>query len=544
MENTRLKFISQPFGGVVLLTAINFAFPLTSLAQNPTKQSTTQLNNYTSGQALPTGTQRNTKAPRQLVPSATQVKKNYTQGQTVPAATTPIDTKYTQRQAVPGGTQVNTNYTLGGGDRVRVSVFEVPEYSGEYQIPPGGGLNLPLIGSVSVLGLTTEEAAELITQKYSRFLKRPIITINLLSPRPINIFVAGEVTRAGAYSLNLQAGGGNAPSAQFPTLLSALTTAQGITQSADETRVELRRRIGQGPEQVSVVNLKEIRQTGRIRQDLTLRDGDTIYVPTATTIDLADARNLASSSYAADPTKPRTVALIGEVLRPGSYLVSEGASEGGNANNTTGAPSITGQPTLMRALQLAGGITPEADVRNVAIRRRTRTGNEQSIKVDLWKLLNSGDINQDVILQDGDTIVFPTATEVSRAEATQLATTTLAPSRIQVNVVGEVKAPGVKQVQPNTPLNQALLAAGGFNDARASRTTVDLVRLNPDGSVTKREVKVDIKQGINEQTNPILRNNDIVIVNRSGIAKTGDAVGAFFNPFGTVLGIFRSLFGF
>ena len=67
---------------------------------------------------------------------------------------------------------------------------------------------------------------------------------------------------------------------------------------------------------------------------------------------------------------------------------------------------------------------------------------------------------------------------------------------------------------------------------------------SPDGSVTKREVKVDIKQGINEQTNPILRNNDNVIVNRSGIAKVDDTVGAFFNPFGTVLGIFRSLFGF
>ncbi|MBW4631281.1 MAG: SLBB domain-containing protein [Iphinoe sp. HA4291-MV1] len=529
MHHTRLRFISKPFGGVVLLTAVNIAFVPASLAQNQVKQSTIQTNTNTPRQVIPAATQTNTNTPRQIVPSTGQTNTTYTQRRAVPAA---------------AATQVNLNYTLGGGDRVRISVFEVPEYSGEYQIPPGGGVNLPLIGNVSLSGLTTEQSADLIAQKYSRYLKRPIISVNLLSPRPINVFVAGEVTRQGAYTLSLQGGAGDQPGVQYPTVLSALTTAQGITQSADETKVQLRRKLGRGQEQVINVNLKEIRQTGRITQDLTLRDGDTIYVPTATTLDLVDARNASASSFAADPTRPRTVAVIGEVLRPGSYLVTQGTAEGGNANNTTGAPSITGLPTVMRALQLAGGITPQADVRNVSIRRPTRTGAEQSIKVDLWKLLNSGDINQDVILQDGDTIVFPTATEVSRAEATQLATTTLSPSRIQVNVVGEVKAPGVKEVQPNTPLNQALLAAGGFNDARASRATVDLVRLNPDGSVTKREVKVDIKQGINEQTNPILRNNDIVIVNRSGVAKVGDTIGALFNPLGTVLGFLRSIFGY
>ncbi|NJM71919.1 MAG: polysaccharide export protein [Scytonema sp. RU_4_4] len=543
MHNTKLKFICQPFGGVVLLTAINIAFPLASLAQNPAKQSTTQIKNYTQRQSVPAATQINTNTPRQVLPAGTQVNANYTQKQAVPARTQ-IDTKYTQRQAIPAGTQVSTNYTLGGGDRIRVSVFEVPEYSGEYQVPPGGAINLPLVGSVSVLGLTTEQAADLIAQRYKRYLKQPIISVNLLSPRPINIFVAGEVTRPGSYTLSLQGSGGNDPGVQFPTVLSALTTAQGITQSADETQVLLRRKVGRGPEQVITVNLKDIRQTGRITQDLTLRDGDTIYVPTATTLNLADARNLSASSFAADPTRPRTVAVIGEVLRPGSYLVTQGTSEGGNANNTTGAPSITGQPTLMRALQLAGGITPEADVRNITIRRPTRTGGEQSIKVDLWKLLNSGDINQDVLLQDGDTIAFPRTTEVSRAEATQLATTTLSPSRIQVNVVGEVKVPGIKEVQPNSTLNQALLSAGGFNDGRASRGRVDLVRLNPDGSVTKRNVKIDFAAGINEQTNPILRNNDIVVVYRSGLAKTSDTISTIINPFSSVLGIFRAIFGF
>lgn len=501
MLNTGLlKFLTQPFLGAALLTAVNVAVPSASLAQGQLVSQTTQPIFPTVEPGSP-GTQ-------QVFP--------------------------TEQQASPS-IPIDTNYTLGGGDLIRVNVFEVPEYTGEYQVPPGGSINLPLIGSVPVLGLTTEQAADEIAQRYSRFLKRPLISVNLLSPRPINILVAGEVTRPGSYTLNLQGGAGNNPGVQYPTVLAALTTAQGVTLAADVTQVQLRRKTGRSSEQVVNLNLKELIQTGRIDQDITLRDGDTIVVPTATTFNIAEARNLFSANFAASSTTPRTVAIIGEVNRPGSYLVGAGGgAEGGGG----------GIPTLMRALQLAGGITSQADVRNLKLRRPTRTGTEQNIDIDLWELLQSGDINQDVIVQDGDTILIPTATEVNPAEATQLATTTLSPATIQVGVVGEVKQPGTVDIKPNSSLNQALLAAGGFNDSRARKSTVDLVRLNANGSVTKREVKVDLSQGINEETNPILRNNDVVIVNRSGLASTGDSVGAVLNPLGGLLGVFRALFGF
>lgn len=532
MHNTRLKFISQQFGCVVLLTVVHIAFGSASLAQNQVKQPKTQINTNTQRRAVPAATRQINTNTQKAVPAPT----TNTQRQAVPP-TAQTDTNSTQRQGVLSTGRVDTNYTLAGGDRIRISVFEVPEYSGEYQIPPGGGINLPLIGTVSLLGLTTEQSADLIAQRYSRYLKRPIISVNLISSRPINITVAGEVTRPGAYSLSLQGGAGDNPGVQYPTVLAALTTAQGTTQSADLTRVELRRKLGRGPEQVLTLNLREFLRTGALPQDITLRDGDTIYVPMATNLDLADARNLSAASFAADPTRPRTVGVVGEVIRPGTYLVTQGAAEG--SGTTTGGPTITGLPTLSRALQLAGGITSQADIRNVVVRRVTRTGGEQNIKVDLWKLLTSGDINQDLIVQDGDTIFFPTATEINRAEATQLATTTLSPSRIQVNVVGEVKKAGPIDLQPNSSLNQAILAAGGFNDARATRAKVDLVRLNPDGSVTKRLVKVDLTAGINEQTNPILRNNDVVLISRNGLAKTSDTINSVGGPLGTILSIIR-----
>ncbi|MHC5674526.1 polysaccharide biosynthesis/export family protein [Nostoc sp.] len=488
MLNTSLfKFLTQPVVGVALLSAVNIAVPCVSLAQ---------------GQPLPPTTQ---------TPS------------------TP--------------TQLDTNYSLGGGDLIRVNVFEVPEYTGEYQVPPGGAINLPLIGSVSVLGLTAEQASDEIARRYSRFLKRPLISVNLLSPRPINIFVAGEVTRPGAYTLSLSGGAGNNPGVQYPTILAALTTAQGVTLAADVTQVQLRRKIGRSSEQAVTINLKDLIQTGRLTQDITLRDGDTIVVPTATNFNVAESRNIFAANFAASQTTPRTVTIIGEVNRPGSYLVTTGNTDAqGGATPNSGTATPTGLPNVTRVIQLAGGITAQADVRNLKLRRPTRTGSEQAININLWQLLQSGDANQDIIVQDGDTIVIPTATEINPAEATQLATTTLSPTFIQVGVVGEVKKPGLTQVQPNSSLNQAILAAGGFNDARASSKAVDLIRLNPNGSVTKRIVKMDFSAGINEQTNPILRNNDVVVVNRSGAASFGDTVGTVTGPLGIVLNLLN-LFG-
>ncbi|MBN3945886.1 MAG: SLBB domain-containing protein [Nostoc sp. NMS7] len=488
MLNTSLfKFLTQPVVGVALLSAVNVAVPCVSLAQ---------------GQPLPPTTQ----TPSTL-------------------------------------TQLDTNYSLGGGDLIRVNVFEVPEYTGEYQIPPGGAINLPLIGSVSVLGLTAEQASDEIARRYSRFLKRPLISVNLLSPRPINIFVAGEVTRPGAYTLSLSGGAGNNPGVQYPTILAALTTAQGVTLAADVTQVQLRRKIGRSSEQTVTINLKDLIQTGRLTQDITLRDGDTIVVPTATNFNVAESRNLFAANFAASQTTPRTVTIIGEVNRPGSYLVTTGNTDAqGGATPNSGTATPTGLPNVTRVIQLAGGITAQADVRNLKLRRPTRTGSEQAININLWQLLQSGDANQDIIVQDGDTIVIPTATEINPAEATQLATTTFSPTSIQVGVVGEVKKPGLTQVQPNSSLNQAILAAGGFNDARASSKAVDLIRLNPNGSVTKRIVKVDFSAGINEQTNPILRNNDVVVVNRSGAASFGDTVSTVTGPLGIVLNLLN-LFG-
>jgi polysaccharide biosynthesis/export protein len=51
-------------------------------------------------------------------------------------------------------------------------------------------------------------------------------------------------------------------------------------------------------------------------------------------------------------------------------------------------------------------------------------------------------------------------------------------------------------MQPNAPLNQAILAAGGFIPERAETDEVRLIRLNPDGTASQREIPIDFNQGI------------------------------------------------
>jgi polysaccharide export outer membrane protein len=155
-----------------------------------------------------------------------------------------------------------TAYTLGGGDRIRLDIFDVPEYSGEYQVLVDGTLNLPIVGSVEVEGLTIRQATDKISNLYARFVKRPVLTVSLLLPRPVKLSVAGEVTRPGSYTVPLTEG------RTFPTVTQALQLAGGITQVANVRSVQIRRRGAPGRQQQFSVDLFDLLRNGDLSQDI------------------------------------------------------------------------------------------------------------------------------------------------------------------------------------------------------------------------------------------------------------------------------------
>ena len=458
----------------------------------------------------------------------------------------------------PGSTLPNGNfgsltqeaaYTLGAGDRIALDIFGVPEFSKEYQVLVDGTLNLPIIRSVSIQGLTLQQAATVITKRYEPFINVPVVTVTLMVARPLNIGIAGEVTRPGSYKINpVREGTGGG--VKFPTLMEMLQLARGVTSAGDMRTVQIRRPRRGGAEQVITVNLQDFLETGNLRQDVTIRDGDTIFVPTASALNTQEVRQRASASFSADITKPIGVVIVGEVSRPGPYTISAADLRSTNQQTDLSFVSIeqqqgavVGLPTITRALKIAGGITTEADIRRVQIRRRVKGGNEQTILVNLWDLLQKGDATQDVLLQEGDSVIIPTAATVDLAEVSQVATSSFAPNAISINIVGEVTRPGALQVRPNTSLHQALLTAGSFNQLRAKKDKVELLRLNANGTVSRRTIDVDFAQGLNPDNNPTLRNNDVILVARSGFTRVADNINTFLQPVAGVASVVNAVTG-
>lgn len=360
------------------------------------------------GLILSTGMTLTTASPAFAQQLTQQLTPSVAEQQSTPTQTaTPM-----LRSSEPEITATPDFYTLGAGDRINIDIFNVPEYTGERQVMVDGSLNLPLVGNLPVKGLTLRQAAEAITLAYRRYLRNPIVTVNLLTARPLRVSVAGQVRRPGSYDVVL-------------------------TREA-------------------------------------------------------------------------------------------------------GTPGVEPQwPTVSRAIQLAGGIVQSADVGAIQVRRPQRSGEDQVITLNFWKLIGEGDLTQDITLRDGDSIFVPVDADVTPAEVTQLATASIAPTSMRVNVVGEVVTPGAVEVPPNTPLNQAILAAGGFNQRRARTGSVQLVRLNPDGTVSQRRIEVNLASAVNEQTNPPLRENDVILVGRSGITSFGDVVDSVFGTLGRIFPIFR-----
>ena len=226
--------------------------------------------------------------------------------------------------------------------------------------------------------------------------------------------------------------------------------------------------------------------------------------------------------------RPIRVALVGEVERPGLYSLT--TSEGAQ---TQGGPSISisGLPTVVDAIQKAGGITQLANLRQVVLQRRMPGDSPRykQTQLDLLSLLFEGDQQQNPFLFDGDTIRITKASEPPQ-EAIALASANLSPHQIQVYVIGEVLRPGALPLPANTPLVQAVMAAGGPQTWRANTGNVELVRINRNGTATRQRFKLNLSQGASNALNPPLRDGDTLVVNRSGMAVASDAIGAVSAP--------------
>jgi polysaccharide export outer membrane protein len=156
---------------------------------------------------------------------------------------------FSQSDIQPSGTILLTpqsdnqpsSYILGHGDRVVVDIFGLPDYSQEYGVLADGTLNLPLVGSIYVQGLTLTQASQEIEERYQAFVRRPVVTLDVQRPRPLQIAVVGEVNRPGTYSFATVERAAQGDRDQRINVTAAISQAGGITQLADVRNVQVYR---------------------------------------------------------------------------------------------------------------------------------------------------------------------------------------------------------------------------------------------------------------------------------------------------------------
>ncbi|PZV16908.1 MAG: polysaccharide export protein [Pseudanabaena sp.] len=436
-------------------------------------------------------------------------------------------------------------YTLGAGDNIKIEVFNVPELSGNQTIAPDGTINLSLIGAVKLEGLGLDQANALLREKLSPFLVRNIVNISLISPRPLNIAIVGEVNRPGPRFLNYVGTAGTGSNAA--TLTRALESAAGITSRADISNIQISRLDGNLGRRIINVNLQNLLEKGDITQDIRILDGDSILVPPLSQASAAQSRIVSNSTFSPD-TFTIQVAIVGEVNRVGTQTLVFSRNPTGNlstgltgATTAAGNASVGGPITLSRALQAANGVTEIADIRNVQISRLNAQGQRTIVKANLLDLIIKADLSQDITLTDGDLITVPRLEKTNPTEYLQVAKATFSPTVITVQVVGEAVRPGPIQMRPNSAFTEAISFAGGLtNDA--DWRAVELYRVNPDGSIMRRNLVADLNLPLSEESNPGLRDRDVIVVRPSFGAGLINSVTRFLGNIVTPLALIDNIF--
>ena len=126
------------------------------------------------------------------------------------------------------------SHQLGAGDKLKITIFDEPDLSGEFELDGAGGVALPLIGQMQALDLSPRELEKRIEAKLlDGYLLRPRVSIEVLSYRPF--YIMGEVNQPGSY-----------PYRAGLNVLNAAALAGGFTYRADEGDIEISREAAAG----------------------------------------------------------------------------------------------------------------------------------------------------------------------------------------------------------------------------------------------------------------------------------------------------------
>jgi polysaccharide export outer membrane protein len=157
-------------------------------------------------------------------------------------------------------------YTIGVADILRVNVWKNVDLSQTVTVDPDGFVSLPLLGNVSVAGLSTNQLGTLLAGKYASYVVTPQVTVSVLDIRSRAVFVMGQVGKAGSYPLL-------API----TVLQLIAQAGGLTPFAKRKSIYVLRASMGHSEKIPFNYVKVLH--GDSKANIDLQPGDTVIVP-------------------------------------------------------------------------------------------------------------------------------------------------------------------------------------------------------------------------------------------------------------------------
>ncbi len=221
-----------------------------------------------------------------------------------------------------GATTTSSLLSLGIADAVTVQVYGRPELTTTTYVADDGTIPVPLAGNVQVVGLSPAKAGARVADalREGKFLRDPQVTIVLAQFRGQQVSVLGAVRTPGRFVVEART-----------TVLDVLAQAGGTSENGADV-VVLLRQDKSGKVIRTPINLRGLNQAGTALPTLTVRGGDSVFVP------------VAEQFY-----------INGEVHAPNAYRLDPGM-------------------TVLQAIARGGGITRSGSSNRIEIKRRTADG--------------------------------------------------------------------------------------------------------------------------------------------------------------------------
>ena len=244
-----------------------------------------------------------------------------------------------QAQA-PAPAAAKADYLLAAGDLIKVTVFQNPELSVETRIPETGVVTFPLLGPVTLGGLTVGQAEKRIADGLlnGKFLKQPQVSIQVTTLRGSQASVLGQVVRPGRYPLELTT----------TRLSDLMALAGGISPDGSDVLTISGTR--EGKPFRTQVDFRALFRTGNPALDIVVQNNDVVFVDRA----------------------PQ-VYIHGEVQKPGPLRLERGM-------------------TVLQALAAGGGLTARGTQRGIRVNRRGADGVVQELTPGLQDQLQQDDV--------------------------------------------------------------------------------------------------------------------------------------------------------